>query len=123
MTSKELPQRESIKIRRRYPRFNPRDKLQAKFESSGLEVEGEVRELSVSGFFLAIQDAGVAESQGTISIRLPEWILVSDGAIRSVVPGKGFGIEFLEMRPRDQRVLIWYCHYLAFTGPDSGLDG
>ena len=122
VTSNALPPSENIKKRRRYLRFDPRDKLQAKFASSGLEVEGEVSQLSVSGFFLAIQDAGVAESQGTVFIRLPEWHLTTDGAVRCAVPGKGFGIEFLEMNPRDQQVLFWYCQYLAFTRPEAGLN-
>ncbi len=102
--------------KRRYPRFDPQDQLRAMFASGGCEIEGSVRQLSLAGFFLAIRDGGVADSEGIVSIKLPEWLLTVKAAIRTVMPGRGFGVEFLDMPPRDRQVLVWYCHYLSFTG-------
>ena len=102
--------------KRRYPRFDPQDQLRAKFASAGCEIEGDVSQLSLSGFFLAIRDGGVADSEGIVSIKLPEWLLTVKAAIRTVVPGRGFGVEFLDIPPRDRQVLVWYSHYLSFTG-------
>lgn len=117
MESSELMLRfNQLADKRRYPRFNPQDQLRAKFAGGGCEIEGCVSQLSLSGFFLAIRDGGVADSQGIVSIKLPEWLLTVKAAIRTVVPGMGFGVEFLDMQPRDRQVLVWYCHYLSFTG-------
>ena len=102
--------------KRKYPRFDPQDQLRANFASGGCEIEGSVSQLSLAGFFLAIRDGGVAESEGIVSMKLPEWLLTVKAAIRTVVPGLGFGVEFLDMPPRDRQVLVWYCHYLSFTG-------
>ncbi len=98
--------------RRRFPRYSPPDPLIAIFMAGKSPVEGEVRKISRCGCFLAVREGGAAESEGMITIRLPARFLRVDAAIRSVLPGQGFGMEFLAMRTEDNETLAAYCDHL-----------
>ncbi len=98
--------------RRRLPRYSTPKGLVALFRAGPCYVEGEIREISEEGIFFSVRDGGAAENEGIVTIKLPDGFLRARAAIRSVRPGEGFGMEFLEMSPEHQAVLINYCRRL-----------
>ena len=112
MATRKNGKKTDPKALRRNPRYKPGGKLRAKYSSAGQDVEGDVRTISKSGFFLNILDGGAAESQGDVLLRLPSQGVSIKGTIRSVLPGKGFGIEFLDLSSSDEEALATYCNAL-----------
>ena len=103
--------------RRRFPRYSPPEGLVALFRAGPCYVEGEIREISEEGIFFSVQEGGAAENEGIVTIKLPDGFLRARAAIRSVRPGEGFGMEFLEMSPEHHAILINYCRRLQQTAP------
>lgn len=103
--------------RRRFPRYSTPEGLVALFRAGPCYVEGEIRDISEGGIFFSILDGGAAENDGIVTIKLPDGFLRARVAIRSVRPGEGFGMEFLDMSPEHQAVLINYCRRLQQTAP------
>ena len=101
--------------RRRFPRYSPPKGLVALFRAGHCYVEGEIREISEEGIFFSVRDGGAAENDGIITIMLPDGFLRARAAIRSVRPGEGFGMEFIEMSPEHHAALINYCRHLQNT--------
>lgn len=112
MATKKNGKKTDPKAQRRHPRYKPGGKLRAKYSSAGQDVEGDVRTISKSGFFLNILDGGAAESEGDVVLTLPSQGVSIRGTIRSVLPGKGFGIEFLNLSSSDEETLDAYCDTL-----------
>ena len=112
MATKKNGKKTDPKSQRKNPRYKPGGKLHAKYSSAGQDVEGDVRTISKSGFFLTIIDGGAAESKGDVSLTLPSKGVSIKGTIRSIVPGKGFGIEFLDLSSTDEEALDAYCDTL-----------
>ncbi len=98
--------------RRKYPRYSPPVGLPVIFETSDCACEGEVRNISQGGFFLAVKDGGAAESVGRVLIRFPHRFFRAAAAIRFVQPGQGFGIEFTKMNEENEEALAAYCEQL-----------
>ncbi len=98
--------------RRKYPRYSPTEVLPVIFEASDCACDGEVRNISRGGFFLAVKDGGAAESVGKVLIRFPHRLFRAAGAIRFVRPGQGFGIEFTKMDEENEEELAVYCEHL-----------
>ncbi len=103
--------------RRRFPRYSTPEGLVALFRAGPCYVEGEIRDISEGGIFFSILDGGAAENDGIVTIKLPDGFLRARVAIRSVLPGEGFGMEFLDMSPEHQAALINYCRRLQQTAP------
>ncbi len=112
MATRKNGKKTDPKSQRRNPRYKPGGKLRAKYSSAGQDIEGDVRSISKSGFFLNILDGGAAESQGEVLLTLPSQGVSIKGTIRSILPGKGFGIEFLDLSSSDEEVLDTYCNAL-----------
>ncbi len=116
MATKKNGKKTDPQALRRNPRYKPGGKLRAKYSSAGQDVEGDVRTISKSGFFLNILDGGAAESEGDVLLTLPSQGVSIRGTIRSVLPGKGFGIEFLNLSLSDEETLAAYCDTLRLEG-------
>ena len=112
MTEYEKNENTFSEDRRKYPRYSPPVGLPVIFETNDCACEGEVRNISQGGFFLAVKDGGAAESVGKVLIRFPHRFFRAAAAIRFVQPGQGFGIEFTKMNEENEEVLAAYCEQL-----------
>ena len=112
LTEFELTENADLKDRRKYPRYSPTLGLPVIFEAGESACEGEVRDISRGGFFLAVKDGGVAEDFGRVLIRFPHRFFRAAAAIRFVRPGHGFGIEFTKMDEEDEEALEAFCEHL-----------
>ena len=98
--------------RRRFPRYVPPVKLSAVFKTGDTWIEGEVGVLGQGGSLLVILDGSAPENEGAVTIKISEAFLHAKGRIRSVFPGAGFGIEFVDISPENRELLDEYCDNL-----------
>ena len=104
------------KEQRKHPRCQPNQPLRAIFKTKDSSVEGEVISISQGGLFLASERMSVSAPRGELTLFLPDGSLKVEGIVRWPKLGQGCGMEFIDLKPQDQKRVEAYCRLLEEEG-------
>ena len=93
-------------------RYIPNQPLRAIFKTKGSSVEGEVLSINQGGLFLASERTSVVTAQGELTLFLPDGSLKVEAIVRWSRLRLGCGMEFIDMKPQDQKRVGAYCRSL-----------
>ncbi len=102
--------------RRRFPRYIIPDKPRAGFIGAGLRVAGKVREIGLEGLFLSTKEPIAVGKPGKVGVEFPNRFFRANAVVRYVLPGRGFGVEFITMSTLDREAIRSFCGGLKRAG-------
>jgi hypothetical protein len=80
-----------------------------------VEGSGSIRDLSLTGVFVADEDPLSIGTTINFELRLPTCSIPVKGIVRRSVPGQGMGIQFVQLGPEGKILLKSYLDSLART--------
>ena len=81
----------------------------AGFISGTHRIPGEIHEISQSGMLFLTRKTLEVGSVGKVGAQMPNWFFRANAVVRTVVAGKAFGLECLNMSSLDREMLRTYC--------------
>ena len=90
---------------RRYQRISLPQGMFVAWYGGGDHQTSRVQTLGMGGVFIASCDPPPVGSKMRLVFEVPRGTVRADGIVRSVLPGKGMGIEFTKLGPQD-RILL-----------------
>ena len=104
---------------RLFNRYLLRKRPGAGFISGTHRIPGEIHEISQSGMLFLTRKTLEVGSVGKVGAQMPNWFFRANAVVRTVVAGKAFGLEFLNMSSLDRQMLRNYCGRLDKATQDS----
>ena len=88
--------------KRRYPRVSPPKTIHVAWQTSGRRGLSRVSIFGLGGLFLHEADPPPAGAIIQLFFEVPGGQVRARGTVRSVEPGRGMGVEFMQMRPEER---------------------
>ena len=95
-------------IPRKYPRIRPPKGIMVGWKSAGQTTATRMETMGLGGLYLHAQNPPSIGSTVELVFDLPTGEVRARAIVRSSVPGKGMGIQFVQMRPEDRAKLNRY---------------
>ena len=94
---------------RQFARFATPDRNRAGFVTGNLRISGELRNISLRGLYLRTKETVPVGSVGKVGVEFKNWFFRASAVVRSVEPGRGVGLQFINMNSLDQQALRSFC--------------
>ena len=80
---------------------------------------GELHEIGLEGLFIATAESlnpVAVGNTGKLGVVFPNWFFRASAIVRHVLPGRGFGVEFITMSTIDREAIRSFCGGLKRAG-------
>ena len=104
---------------RLFPRYLLKKRPAVGFISGNRRIPGEIHEISLSGMLFLTRKTLQVGSVGKVGVQMPNWFFRANAVVRTVIAGKAFGLEFLNMSSLDREALRNYVGQLDKAKKDK----
>ena len=94
--------------RRKYPRFRPPKGMWVGWKAPGQTATSKMDSMGMGGLFLHAEKPPSPGSTIELLFDLPTGEVRARAVVRRSIPGKGMGVQFIQMRPEDRAKLNQY---------------
>ena len=90
---------------RRYPRISLPKGMPVAWHGSDLQLFSRVQTIGMGGLFISTPNPPPVGTKLIMSFEVPGGNVRPEALVRNVAPGKGMGVEFTRMGPKEQLLL------------------
>jgi len=108
--------------RRRYPRVKAPKELHVAWKAAGRQAVSRAETIALGGLFLYTRKPPTEGSMVELVMDFAEGLIRARAVVRHCNPGKGMGVQFVQMAPDNRAKLNQMLIKYATASPDSGRD-
>ena len=105
--------------RRLIIRYITPDSPRADFIAGGLQIAGQVRDISHAGMFISTKEPVAVGKVGKVGVEFPKGLFRASAIVGNVKTDQGFALKFLNMSSADREALRSFCDALRSAEAES----